>query len=102
MILAGTAIYIVGFFVSIFLDTVENVKWYNDSFLGFGLETHDNRPANTKDAWMAVIWPIILSLFLLKGIIFLINKFIGILLLLIGVKYNRSKIYEDIETWCYK
>lgn len=98
----GIAVYLLVFFVSIACDTTENVEYHDGGFLNLGFTTCDYRRATTKDVWKAIFWPIRAVWFTLKGIILLTNLVLGLVLLIVGIKYNRSEIHDKIEDWCHR
>jgi len=58
-----------------------------------------SREMTTKDAWAGLFWPILLIWFVIKCLIAIINEIVSFLCILIGYRYNNTKIYNRINKW---
>jgi hypothetical protein len=91
----GTIIYLCGFWIELSCRTI-STKW-------IGNKLHDTtRDLEPTDVWIAVIWPLRMFIYCLQTILYGINM--GVILplaLLIGIKYQKTKIYKKIDKICF-
>lgn len=93
LLLAWSVIaYIIGFAITILYITTE-YKRDEDSFK---VRTTD-RKANTRDAWIAFIWPLIGLYKLFCIVLYILNDIVHYTLLLIGIHYENTKLYKKLK-----
>lgn len=84
--------YIIGFAITISCRTTDH-KCSEDSFEVMTI----HRDANTKDAWMALIWPLFALYKLFCAILYILNNIVHYTLLLVGIHYENTKLYKKLE-----
>src|SRR3972149_10879970 len=57
------------------------------------------REMTTKDAWLGLIWPILLIWLVTIFLIVLINEIVSFLCILVGYRYKDTKIYDIVNKW---
>ena len=89
--------YAVGIFVYLDAETMENVEVHEGGFLGLGYTTCDHRKTTTKDSWLSLLWPILITLWFCKATIWLLHDCLGFVFLLFGFDYRNTKAYKYIN-----
>src|SRR3990167_10960465 len=84
-------LYIAGIFIYI-ADRLETIK---ATYPDFAIR-REVREMTTKDAWLGLIWPILLIWFVTIFLIVLINEIVSFLCILVGYRYKDTKIYNRI------
>jgi hypothetical protein len=90
-------IYVIGFAASISKSTT----YYKCRENSFNIDTI-SRDATSKDAWLAIIWPIRGCYALFWILISIVNTLIIYPLLLIGFNYKSTNLYKKIYNVCDK
>lgn len=97
----GICIYLIGCYIALSEKTIESSKYYEGGFLGMGYIVDSHREANIKEAREVLFWPFSLVLFCAKVIIQIINDALKFPMLLCGIDYSKTKIYNLIDNWNY-
>lgn len=98
ILVSTVAIYIVGIAVYIDMRTTENVKVHDNGFLGLPYTTSSNRDTNSKDARVALLWPALALLFIIKAFIWILNDCVSYVSLIFGLRYKDTRLYRYIES----
>ncbi len=92
-------IYIVGVVIVANSETEENIKFHSGGFLGLGDFSSTHREMQPKDVWLGVIWPLLLLVFFMQGIIGILNFSVNLVGLIFGLHYSRTRLYKVIDSW---
>jgi len=99
-VVIGLAVfYLLGIFVTVHSETAENTKFHEGGFLGTGYTTCSHREATPKDAWLGVIWPLLLLWVIIKAVIWITNDLLSGIFLLFGFRYKKTGFYKIIDRW---
>ena len=93
---AALIIYIIGVMIEATSRTAHNFKFYGEGFWD-SYTTNDNREMTPKDVWIAMCWPVFGILYLIKGLLGLLNDFMAGFFLIFGFKYKRTKTFKWIN-----
>lgn len=97
--IVGFLIYVVGVFVVVDCETEENIKFHSGGFLGLGSLSSTHREMQPKDVRLGLIWPLLLLIFFVKGIIGILNLSVNLVGLVFGLHYSRTGLYKVINSW---
>jgi len=86
------AVYIIGIFADVAIETDINIKIHDSSFLPY--TTSDKRDATTKDVYWALIWPLRLIWSVFWAILWIINDMLVVVFLLVGFKYKNTACFR--------
>ena len=79
-------------------EIMEEYLWYLCIYvIGIILDVYDNKKVTPKDMHVALIWPIRLSWFMLRGITAILHLGFANFLLVFYIKYKYSKLFETID-----
>lgn len=92
-------IYIIGIVVCCRHDTIKNVEFHRNAFLGMGYTTDSHRELTIKDVRRGLIWPLHALVFMACVFVYLINDTIKIVLLIFNFRYAETRMYEAINGW---
>jgi len=56
----------------------------------------------SKDVRKALLWPLLLLMAIIKGVVFIINELIVMFLLILGIQYKKYWLYKYIDEWTLK
>lgn len=90
-------IYLIGVVLDVSTRTCENFKFHEGGFLNMGYDTHDNRDVTPHDIRIGLLWPIHLLIYMISGILWIINDFIKMILLTFNIRYSNTKLYKMID-----
>lgn len=95
--IAGIVIYFVGICAYVSGETIKDTKFHEGGFLNMGYTTCSHRDATPKDIRMSLLWPILLTFWLVKASIWILNDLLAFVLLIFNYNYKESKIHKFID-----
>ena len=93
---ASAVIYIIGIIIEASCRTAHNFKIHGSGFWDT-YTTNDNREMTPKDVWVAMCWPVLGAVYLIKGLLGLLNDFMAGFFLIFGFKYKRTETFKWIN-----
>lgn len=86
--LIGVLIYIIGINFYVYVETRDTCSYWG---------TGEITPKTVR---IALLWPIFAGIWFIKVIIWVLNFWLGILLLAINCKYKETRVYKFIDKKC--